>query len=187
MTQQGLQVLLGCLTVASILAGCRDKGSAVSSPIKGEKNDSCKAAMEFVQSDEFAPEADSIYPRPSPCPVRIYEYFVHRYGQDVEVRRLMALYFLRYDTTLLSKGLISASSRNGDLISLLWEEEAARGFGQRESPGMSAMRQHIASNSDWFGLDADMIAVLRTNEGELQRLYGEDPNAKDEAQRRMAK
>jgi hypothetical protein len=122
--------------------------------------------------DEFAPPQGSIYFRPNTPPTDIYGYLSSRYDEDRSVRKLIAAYFLRYDAKLLSRGLLSADSREGDLIALLWDKEARRGFGQAESPGMSAMRQHLREDAGWFGLNEDDLRLLRANEEMLNDLYG---------------
>jgi hypothetical protein len=167
--------VVGCLIWASIHSGCAENQDARNGKAEGRRNLRDESRL-FILRDEFEAPQGSTYFRPETPPADIHDYLSSRYNEDRSVRRLIATYFLRYEAKLLSRGLLAADSREGDLIALLWNMEARRGFAQVESPGMSAMREHIRANSDWFGINEDDLELLRSNEAKLRALYGTAPS-----------
>jgi hypothetical protein len=111
----------------------------------------------FILADTFDP-----YPKAPPDDLR--EWVARSYGAEGRVRAMTAHYFLRYDAELLSrKQLCVYSTASEDLIGLLWELEAARGFGCG-TVSATPMRKHIDANKRWFALTPVQEALLRANQ-----------------------
>ncbi len=109
----------------------------------------------FVRADP-----ESAYPDPADAPPRVLEYARREYGTNREVRRLLAIYFLRYDSVVIARGLITAHNDPKCLIGLLWDKEAS---GWAETPSMNMMRDHIAGSTERLGLDASDMKLLEAN------------------------
>jgi hypothetical protein len=122
---------------------------------------------DFVAEDGFTPAAGSVYPEPKTAPAEILAYAARRYDADGDVRRLVALYFLRYDSALLDRGLITASPEAQNLIGLLWEKEAQ---GWAETPSAERMREHIATSAERLGLEAPEMELLQSNRSKSAKL-----------------
>jgi hypothetical protein len=131
----GYLLVFTFFAVLSVQTGCGGGGTEDGNQNKNTPHELREALSTFMLHDNFEPEAGSVYFRPLPCPSRIRDYVLRQYERDKEIRSMMVMYFLRYDGKLLSRGLLSADFRKGDLIAVLWEKEAARGFGQKEKRG----------------------------------------------------
>ncbi|MCD4825053.1 MAG: hypothetical protein K8S55_10620 [Phycisphaerae bacterium] len=115
----------------------------------------------FVAEDAFMPPPGNIYPEPKATPAEVLAYATQRYDSDCDVRRLVVLYFLRYDSALLDRGLITASTDPQTLIGLLWQKEAN---GWAETPSTEMMRKHIVSATEKFCLKAPDKELLERNQ-----------------------
>jgi hypothetical protein len=153
--------LLAILLVVCTALGCACQHSHEST------NGIHGALAEFVSQETFAAPPGSVYPEPSQSPKDILTYAKDNYSTNGEVRRLLAVYFLEYDSQLIRRGLVTASTASDTLIGVLWDKEA---LGWRETPSMEKMRLHIADSTDRFCLEVSDIELLRKNEREFSKV-----------------
>ena len=126
--------------------------------------------VNFVRSDSFSPRKGSVYPSLARPRQRVLMYVEAEYEANPDVRSELAYYFLRYDSALLTHGLLTVDARPGDLVDILWQRESCRNSEFRESPSNTLMRQWIENNIEWFSLSQEGRCQLAANDNEFLSL-----------------
>lgn len=171
---------LSCVFIAvafSLAVGCESREPEIPDAQQGAGHESrgteaadaqqYEALRAFVYEDVFAPSTGGVYPEPKAVPSSLLEYAAREYDSNADVRRLVACYFLRYDSVLLDHGLGTASADDSTLVGLLWSKDA-KGF--IETPSTELMRQHIADSIEWFCLDSPGKELLEANQAKFDNL-----------------
>ena len=136
---------------------------------KGRKKTLNDQVKSIVDGANFKAESSSIFPKPEPIDSALYGKISGAYASDEGLRTLISEYFLKYDSVLLSSGLLTVHS-DDDLIGVLWDNESTRDDKFRETPSSTEMRDHIKSDLSWFGTSASMVSLISANEVKFDSL-----------------
>jgi len=158
-----LLICCGCLAVITVglCVGCASQKTEISDA------EHLETLHRFVEEETFEPLPGSFYPEEQIVQDELLAYVTRKYDSDCDVRRLMAYYFLRYDSALLDHGLISVGGGPGTLIGFLWEKEPNGG---RETPSAGMMRDHIADSPQRFCLGLLEKEQLASNQAKFAKL-----------------
>jgi len=130
----------------------------------------------FITADEFHPDPGSAFPKPQKAPQSLLRFVDVHYDSDPRIRSAMATYFLRYQLSLLRRGLLTAASDAGDLLHAFWTYEERKSSWLRESPSILLMETHIRRNAHWLDLKAshyDQLAQVQRECDRLKRFWAE--------------
>ena len=158
--------------LAILLCGCN------ADPKTESHSKDMRELIEWIETDQFPPRLDSVWPCPLSTPEHIMEFVRANYDTDCQVRTAVAYYFLLYNSKLYDRGLLTVDGDETTLIYMLWEKEGNAGWVFAESPSCGAMRERIKNlQSTRFCLDKFLegkgIELIEEVEQKLKDYYEE--------------